>query len=40
MLGLSYTTADCQRTLTDFIAYHLSQNLGLLGALIAACAVG
>jgi predicted nucleic acid-binding protein len=32
--------ADCQRALTDFIAYHLSHNLGLLDALIAACAVG
>ena len=34
------TVADCQRALTDFIAYHLSHNLGLLDALIAACAVG
>ena len=32
------TAADCQRALTDFIAYHLSHNLGLLDALIAACA--
>jgi hypothetical protein len=28
------TAADCQRTLTDFIAYHLSHNLGLLDALL------
>jgi len=34
------TAADCQRALTDFIAYHLSHNLGLLDALIAACATG
>src|ERR671915_587311 len=34
------TAADCQRALTDFIAYHLSHNLGLLDALIAACAIG
>ncbi len=34
------TTADCQHALTDFIAYHLSHNLGLLDALIAACAIG
>jgi hypothetical protein len=26
------TAADCQRALTDFIAYHLSHNLGLLDA--------
>jgi predicted nucleic acid-binding protein len=32
--------ADCQRALTDFIAYHLSHSLGLLDALIAACAIG
>jgi len=31
---------DCQRALSDFIAYHLSHRLGLLDALIAACAVG
>jgi hypothetical protein len=34
------TAADCQRALTNFIAYHLSHSLGLLDALIAACAVG
>jgi len=34
------TAADCQRALTDFIAYHLSHNLGLLDALIGACAIG
>ena len=34
------TAADSQRALTDFIAYHLSHNLGLLDALIAACAIG
>ncbi len=34
------TGADCQRALTDFIAYQLSHNLGLLDALIAACAIG
>jgi predicted nucleic acid-binding protein len=32
--------ADCQRALSDFTAYHLSHGLGLLDALIAACAVG
>jgi predicted nucleic acid-binding protein len=34
------TAADCQRALIDFIAYHLSHNLGLLDTLIAACAIG
>jgi predicted nucleic acid-binding protein len=34
------TTVDCQRALHDFTLYHLSHNLGLLDALIAACAVG
>jgi predicted nucleic acid-binding protein len=34
------TEADCDRALSDFTAYHLSDNLGLLDALIAACAVG
>ena len=34
------TAADCQRALTDFTSYHLSHNLGLLDALIAACAIG
>jgi predicted nucleic acid-binding protein len=32
--------ADCARALSDFTAYHLSHALGLLDALIAACAVG
>ncbi len=34
------TEADCNRALSDFMAYHLSHNLGLLDALIAACATG
>lgn len=34
------TEADCARALSDFAAYHLSHGLGLLDALIAACAVG
>ncbi len=34
------TAADCSRTLSDFTAYHLSHGLGLLDAMIAACAVG
>jgi predicted nucleic acid-binding protein len=34
------TENDCARALSDFAAYHLSHNLGLLDALIAACAVG
>jgi predicted nucleic acid-binding protein len=34
------TAADCARALSDFAAYHLSHGLGLLDALIAACAVG
>ncbi len=32
------TEADCARALSDFTAYHLSHGLGLLDALIAACA--
>ena len=32
--------ADCQRALSDFAAFHLSNNLGLLDALIAHTAVG
>jgi predicted nucleic acid-binding protein len=32
--------ADCARALSDFAAYHLSHGLGLLDALIAACAIG
>jgi predicted nucleic acid-binding protein len=34
------TENDCSRALSDFTAYHLSHNLGLLDALIAACTVG
>ncbi|MEH1908322.1 PIN domain-containing protein [Nostoc sp.] len=34
------TEADLTRTLSDFTTYHLSHSLGLLDALIAACAVG
>lgn len=34
------TEADCDRALSDFTTYHLSNSLGLLDALIAACAVG
>ena len=34
------TEADCARALSDFTTYHLSNRLGLLDALIAACAVG
>jgi predicted nucleic acid-binding protein len=34
------TEADCARALSDFKTYHLSHSLGLLDALIAACAVG
>ena len=34
------TATDCQRALHDFTVYHLSHNLGLLDALIAACALG
>lgn len=32
--------ADCSRALADFTAFHLSHGLGLLDALIAACATG
>jgi predicted nucleic acid-binding protein len=32
--------ADCQRALENFAGLHLSQGLGRLDALIAACAVG
>jgi predicted nucleic acid-binding protein len=32
--------SDCNRALLDFATYHLSHNLGLLDAMIAACAVG
>ncbi len=34
------TTADCQRALADFTAFHLSHGLGMLDTLIAAIAVG
>src|SRR5271166_3644203 len=34
------TEVDCTRALSDFTAYHLSHGLGVLDALIAACAVG
>ena len=34
------TEAECNRALADFAAYHLSHGLGLLDAVIAACAVG
>ena len=34
------TEAECNRALADFAAYHLSHGLGLLDALIAACAIG
>ena len=34
------TEADCDRALADFKRFRLSHNLGLLDALIAACAVG
>ncbi len=34
------TEADLTRALSDFTNYHLSDSLGLLDALIAACAVG
>ncbi len=34
------TEADCRRALADFTQFHLSDNLGLTDALIAATAVG
>jgi len=34
------TETDCARALSDFTAYHLSHNVGLIDALIAACSVG
>ena len=34
------SAADCAKALSDFATYHLSHSLGLLDALIAACAVG
>lgn len=34
------TEIDCAFALSNFTTYHLSDNLGLLDALIGACAVG
>lgn len=34
------TETDCKKALADFTTYHLSHGVGLLDALIAACAVG
>ncbi len=34
------TETECSRALADFTSYHLSRGLGLLDALIAACAIG
>src|SRR5438094_9871535 len=34
------TVSDSQKALADFTAFHLSHGLGLLDALIGACAVG
>jgi predicted nucleic acid-binding protein len=34
------TETDCAHALSDFTVYHLSNNVGLIDALIAACAVG
>ena len=34
------TSTDCQRALTDFTAFHLTDGLGLLDAMIAAVAIG
>jgi predicted nucleic acid-binding protein len=34
------TETDCARALSDFTAYHLSHKVGLIDAMIAACAVG
>jgi predicted nucleic acid-binding protein len=34
------TEVDCERALSDFPAYHLSHSLGLIDAMICACAVG
>ena len=34
------TETDCTRALSDFTAYHLSNKVGPIDALIAACAVG
>ena len=34
------TEIDCMRALSNFTTYYLSDNVGLLDALISACAVG
>ena len=34
------TAADCTRALDEFSKFHLSHGLGLIDALVAACAVG
>ncbi|MEM9274116.1 MAG: PIN domain-containing protein [Cyanobacteria bacterium P01_F01_bin.143] len=34
------TETDCARALSEFTAYRLSHNVGLIDTLIAACAVG
>jgi len=34
------TEADCAKALSDFSTFHLSNQLGLLDSIIAACAVG
>ena len=34
------TEGDCNQALSNFTAYHLSHNLGLIDSLIAACTVG
>jgi predicted nucleic acid-binding protein len=34
------TTTDCDRAVSEFSIYHLTHGLGLIDALIAACAVG
>jgi predicted nucleic acid-binding protein len=34
------TAEDCKHALSNFTAYHLSNNLGLIDSMIAACVVG
>jgi hypothetical protein len=34
------SSADCTRALSELSTYHLSHGLGLIDALVAACAVG
>jgi predicted nucleic acid-binding protein len=34
------TEAECNRALSDFTTYHVSQGLGLIDSLIAACVSG